>query len=229
MRAILRDGWYEIHPLLRRYFRDKLEASPHAEPAKRRYCGIMAKKSAEMPHNPTVEIVEEFKPFLLHLQASVGEYPQYIADEDLFWSYTGLARYYNGQGLYAIAEPYYQACLTATRTHLGDNHPDVASSLNNLAALYESQGRYTEAEPLYLEALDLRKRLLGDNHPLVANSLNNLAGLYRSQGRYTEAEPLYREAIKIATQVLGDNHPHTQTIMENYKTMLSQLRQAELR
>nr|NCR96576.1 tetratricopeptide repeat protein [Microcystis aeruginosa L311-01] len=92
-----------------------------------------------------------------------------------------------------------------------------------------SQGRYTEAEPLYLEALDLRKQLLGDNHPDVAQSLNNLAYLYQSQGRYKEAEPLYREAIKIATQVLGDNHPDSQTIMENYKTMLSQLRQAELR
>jgi len=75
----------------------------------------------------------------------------------------------------------------------------------------------------------LRKRLLGDNHPDVATSLNNLAALYYSQGRYTEAEPLYREAIKIATQVLGKNHPDSQTIMENYKTMLSQLRQAELR
>jgi tetratricopeptide (TPR) repeat protein len=105
----------------------------------------------------------------------------------------------------------------------------VAASLNNLANLYKSQGRYTEAEPLYLEALDLTKRLLGDNHPDVAQSLNNLAYLYQSQGRYTEAEPLYLEAIKIATQVLGKNHPHTQTIMENYKTMLSQLRQAELR
>ncbi len=176
-----RDGWYEIHPLLRRYFRDKLEASPHAEPAKRRYCEIMSKKSAEMPQNLTVEIVEEFKPFLLHLQTSVGEYPQYIADEDLFWSYTGLARYYNGQGLYAIAEPYYQACLTATRTHLGDNHPDVATSLNNLAGLYYSQGRYTEAEPLYLEALDLLKRLLGDNHPNTKTCRNNLQRLRQQQ------------------------------------------------
>ena len=86
------DGWYEIHPLLRRYFRDKLEASPHAEPAKRRYCGIMVKKSAEMPQNVTVEIVEDFKPFLLHLQASVGEYPEYIADEDLFGSYKYLGK-----------------------------------------------------------------------------------------------------------------------------------------
>ncbi|MCA2553140.1 MAG: tetratricopeptide repeat protein, partial [Microcystis sp. M04BS1] len=100
---------------------------------------------------------------------------------------------------------------------------------NNLAGLYDSQGRYTAAEPLYLEALDLKKQLLGDNHPSVATSLNGLAGLYRSQGKYKEAEPLYREAINIATQVLGENHPHTQTIMENYKTMLSQLRQAELR
>jgi tetratricopeptide (TPR) repeat protein len=209
------EGCYEIHPLLRRYFRDKLEASPHAEPAKRRYCGIMAKKSAEMPPDTTVEIVEEFKPFLLHLQASVGEYPEYIADEDLFWSYTGLARYYYGQGLYAIAEPYHQACLTATRTRLGDNHPDVATSLNNLAALYESQGRYPEAEPLYLEALDLYKRLLGDNHPFVANSLNNLAGLYQSQGRYPEAEPLYLEALDLRKQLLGDNHPDVATSLNN--------------
>jgi tetratricopeptide (TPR) repeat protein len=201
------EGWYEIHPLLRRYFRDKLEASPHAEPAKRRYCAIMAKKSAEMPYNPTVEIVEDFKPFLLHLQASVGEYPEYIADEDLLWSYTGLARYYNGQGLYAIAEPYYQACLTATRTRLGDNHPDVATSLNNLAGLYKSQGRYPEAEPLYLEALDLIKQLLGDNHPDVALSLNNLANLYNSQGRYPEAEPLLLEALDLSKRLLGDNHP----------------------
>jgi tetratricopeptide (TPR) repeat protein len=209
------EGWYEIHPLLRRYFRDKLEASPHAEPAKRRYCAIMAKKSAEIPQNPTVEIVEDFKPFLLHLQASVGEYPEYIADEDLAWSYTGLASYYNGQGLYAIAEPYYQACLTATRTSLGDNHPDVATSLNNLAALYYSQGRYPEAEPLYLEALDLRKRLLGDNHPLVALSLNNLAALHYSQGRYPEAEPLLLEALDLRKQLLGDNHPDVAASLNN--------------
>jgi len=209
------DGWYEIHPLLRRYFRDKLEASPHAEPAKRRYCGIMAKKSAEMPQNPTVEIVEDFKPFLLHLQASVGEYPEYIADEDLFWSYRGLARYYNGQGLYAIAEPYYQACLTATRTRLGDNHPDVAASLNNLAGLYYSQGRYPEAEPHLLEALDLSKRLLGDNHPDVATSLNNLANLYQYQGRYPEAEPLLLEALDLRKQLLGDNHPDVAASLNN--------------
>jgi len=189
----------------------------------------MTDTSRTVPQTPSLDITQNLTPLIPHIEQAVREYPQYIADEDLVSSYTGLARYYKGQGLYAIAEPYYQDCLTATRTRLGDNHPHVATSLNNLAALYDCQGRYTEAEPLYLEALDLRKPLLGDNHPSVALSLNNLAALYDCQGRYTEAEPLYREAINIATQVLGENHPHTQTIMENYKTMLSQLRQAELR
>ncbi len=209
------DGWYEIHPLLRRYFRDKLEASPHAEPAKSRYCTVMTDTSRTVPQTPTLDIIQNLTPLIPHIQQAVREYPEYIADEDLFWSYTGLAWYYEGQGLYAIAEPYYQDCLTATRTRLGENHPHVALSLNNLALLYDSQGRYTEAEPLYLEALDLRKRLLGDNHPSVATSLNNLALLYESQGRYTEAEPLYLEALDLTKQLLGDNHPDVATSLNN--------------
>ncbi|MFM7881683.1 MAG: tetratricopeptide repeat protein, partial [Microcystis panniformis] len=111
---------------------------------------------------------------------------------------------------------------------LGDNHPDVATSLNNLALLYSSQGRYTEAEPLYLQALDLRKQLLGDNHPHVATSLNNLAELYRSQGRYTEAEPLYLEALAIAEQALGENHPNTIIFRENLQIMRQQQKPTSL-
>ncbi|MFM7712165.1 MAG: tetratricopeptide repeat protein, partial [Microcystis sp.] len=102
---------------------------------------------------------------------------------------------------------------------LGDNHPFVATSLNNLAELYRSQGRYTEAEPLFLEALDLYKRLLGDNHPDVASSLNSLAALYHSQGRYTEAEPLYLQALDLYKQLLGNNHPNTKTVRNNLQIM----------
>ena len=99
---------------------------------------------------------------------------------------------------------------------LGEEHPDVATSLNNLALLYASQERYEEAEPLYLQALSLRKKLLGEEHPSVAISLNNLAGLYQSQGRYEEAEPLYLQALSILFSVLGDNHPYTKTGFNNF-------------
>ncbi|WP_254921402.1 tetratricopeptide repeat protein, partial [Nodularia sp. NIES-3585] len=72
---------------------------------------------------------------------------------------------YESQGRYDQAEPLYLQALELLKRLLGDNHPSVATSLNNLALLYESQGRYDQAEPLYLQALELFKRLLGDNHP----------------------------------------------------------------
>ncbi len=211
----LGNEWYQLHPLIRLYLREKLEGSEIANTAKSRYCTVMTDTSRTVPDTPTLDIIQNLTPLIPHIEQAVREYPEYIADEDLFWSYTGLARYYNGQGLYAIAEPYCQACLTATRTRLGDNHPDVAASLNNLALLYYSQGRYPEAEPLLLEALDLSKQLLGDNHPDVATSLNNLAGLYDSQGRYREAEPLYLEALDLRKQLLGDNHPDVAASLNN--------------
>jgi tetratricopeptide (TPR) repeat protein len=102
---------------------------------------------------------------------------------------------------------------------LGDNHPDVATSLNNLAGLYLSQGRYEEAEPLLLQALELDKQLLGDNHPHVSSSLNGLAKLYNSQGKYEEAEPLFLQALAIAEQALGENHPTTVRIRENLESL----------
>jgi tetratricopeptide (TPR) repeat protein len=55
--------------------------------------------------------------------------------------------------------------LELTRRLLGEEHPDVATSLHNLANLYESQGRYAEAEPLSLQALEIAERQLGVNHP----------------------------------------------------------------
>ncbi len=60
---------------------------------------------------------------------------------------------------------------------LGEEHPDVASSLNNLAGLYKSQGKYTEAEPLYQQALELCEQVLGSNHPNTVTIRNNLAYL----------------------------------------------------
>ncbi|MDJ0533340.1 MAG: CHAT domain-containing protein [Xenococcaceae cyanobacterium MO_207.B15] len=116
---------------------------------------------------------------------------------------------------YTEAEPLYQQSLTIRKQQLGDNHPDVAQSLNNQAALYESQGRYAEAEPLLQQSLAIYKQQLGGNHPDVAVSLNNLAALYESQGRYAEAETLLQQSLTIRKQLLGDNHPNVAISLNN--------------
>ena len=111
---------------------------------------------------------------------------------------------YDNQGRYEEAEPLYQRALAMRTRLLGDEHPDVARSLNNLALLYKNQGRYGEAEPLYQDALAMRQRLLGEAHPDTGTSLKNLANLYILMGRYREAEPLYLTSLQIRQRLFGN-------------------------
>lgn len=67
--------------------------------------------------------------------------------------------------------------LQMKRQLLGEEHPDVATSLNNLAGLYSSQGRYSQAEPLYQQALEICERCLGVNHPNTVTCRKNFENL----------------------------------------------------
>jgi len=222
------DNTFQLHQLIREFFRAKLTPLTSASVREAEtdlptvYCQRMAQIAQQVPEILTRDNILTLTPLIPHCAEAATTWRSAIADEDLCWSFTGLARFYKEQGAYAQAEPWYEECVRVCRDRLGDEHPDVASSLNNLAGLYESQGRYGEAEPLYQQALALRQRLLGDEHPDVASSLNNLAGLYRSQGRYGEAEPLYLQALSIWHSRLGVDHPHTQTGFRNFVELLCQ-------
>ena len=90
----------------------------------------------------------------------------------------------HNQGKYDEAEHLYQQSLTIRRnvyvmdidawTHTimelvmthkvvsqvyGDEHPNVAQSLNNLAELLRNQKKYEEAEPLFRQSLAIRRKV----------------------------------------------------------------------
>ncbi|NEO19175.1 MULTISPECIES: tetratricopeptide repeat protein [unclassified Moorena] len=129
----------------------------------------------------------------------------------------------NEQGKYSEAIPLAQEALRIRQQVLGEEHADVATSLNHLAALYREMGRYQQAEPLLTEALEMRRRLLGDQHPDVATSLNNLAALYYSMGRYQQAEPLYTQALQMDRKLLGEEHPSVATSLNNLALLYSSM------
>jgi tetratricopeptide (TPR) repeat protein len=209
------EGVYQLHPLIGQFFGDKLNAQADAAALRGAVAATAATIARGLPESPTLEDIAKVTLAIPHLANVANHQREALTDDDLKWIFIGVARFYEGQGIYAQAEPWHQDCLTATKERLGDRHPDVATSLNNLAALYDSQGRYEAAEPLYVEALQLRKDLLGDRHPDVATSLNNLAALYDSQGRYDAAEPLLLEALKLYKDLLGDRHPDVASSLNN--------------
>ena len=110
--------------------------------------------------------------------------------------------YFRSRGQYGEAEPLLQQQRAISEKHLGPNHPDTATSLNNLAILYSAQGQYEQAEPLYQRALALREKRLGPDHPDTATSLSNLAAFYQEQSKYEQAEPLNQRALVIREKKL---------------------------
>ncbi|MCF2146731.1 tetratricopeptide repeat protein [Desmonostoc muscorum LEGE 12446] len=208
-------GIYRLHPLIRQFFQMKLDESSEADKVKTIFATQMLEVAKQIPPQPNHEDIFKPTPYILHLAEVATHLSQYLSDEDLIVLFTGLGWFYQGQGLYHQAEPWYKLCKEVAENHLGLEHSDVAYSLNNLALLYGFAGRYSEAEPLFQKALELRKRLLGDNHPHVASSLNNLAELYRSIGRYKKAEPLFKQALELRKRLLGENHPDVANSLNN--------------
>jgi len=199
---------YRLHPLIREFLREKREESALANKFKQGFLEAMVGVAKQIPEAPNRQQIQVNTPAMPHLAEVVEDEDlrDLLSDEDLLWPFTGIGRFYEGQGLHSQLESWRRKCLSVTQSRFGSDHPYVANSLNNLAVVCESQGRYSEAESLYLQALTLRKRLLGEDHFDVATSMNNLGDFYRSQGRYSEAKPLLVKALQLRKGLCGENH-----------------------
>ncbi|PHM06619.1 tetratricopeptide repeat protein [Nostoc sp. 'Peltigera malacea cyanobiont' DB3992] len=209
------EGIYQLHPLLRKFFQSKLTGLEQAEELKRSLCKVMVAVIKEIPDSPTLKEINDISFAIPHLGEVTRNLIQYVSDDDLIWLFFGNGWFYYRQGLYNQAVSWYEQCLEITKKRLGEEHPSVATSLNNLAYLYKSQERYSEAEPLYRQALRIFRRCLGEEHPSVATSLNNLAVLYKSQGRYSEAESLYHQTLVLLQSLLEEEHSDIAVSLNN--------------
>ncbi|KAJ3294213.1 Kinesin light chain 3 [Borealophlyctis nickersoniae] len=126
-----------------------------------------------------------------------------------------LATLFLNQGRYEDAEPLFVRCQEIRRRVLGEDHPDMLSSINNLAVLYDNQGKYDKAEPLYVDFLERTRRVFGEDDPHTLLSINNLAAFYGEQGKSEKAEPLFVDCLERRRRVLGEDHPETLLSISN--------------
>jgi tetratricopeptide (TPR) repeat protein len=148
--------------------------------------------------------------------------------EDLLAEYLnkhGTAAYHAGD--HATATASFDKALKILESTLGENHPEVATGLNNLALLHYSQADYEAAEPLYERALAIDEKTLGPDHSGVATDLNNLALLYKKQGNFEAAEPLFKRALEIKEKAFEPGHPALISGLMNYASLLRVLDRVE--
>ncbi len=197
---------YRLHQLIREFLSDKQNNLVATDEQKYNFCQAMVEVAKTIPDSPTQEFIRSVKYAIPHLAEVAQSLTDAVSDENLIKPFVGLGRFYEGQGMYALAEPLYEQCVSVVQTRLGEEHPSVASSFNNLAYIYQSQGRYEEAEFLHKQALEMQKKLLGNEHLDVAESLNCLGLIYTDEGRYAEAELVYVQALEIRQHLLGTEH-----------------------
>ncbi|MEM6432633.1 MAG: CHAT domain-containing tetratricopeptide repeat protein [Cyanobacteria bacterium P01_D01_bin.115] len=81
----------------------------------------------------------------------------------------GLAAIYQSWGDYAKAELLIKQAMTIYSQQLGDNHPNIASSLNRLSILHQAKGNFDQAISLFDEGLEIEELHLNVNLASLAD------------------------------------------------------------
>ena len=89
------------------------------------------------------------------------------------------------------------------RRSSGEDHPDVADSLDTLADVFREQGRDAEAEPLYRRALAITEKSPDASAEDIACSLTNLGNCLLSLEKYEETERLYLRSLALWEKARG--------------------------
>jgi len=110
-------------------------------------------------------------------------------------------------GQYDEAESLARAQLELQKRRLGEDDPEVATSMNNLAWVLWPAGKRTEAVTSFQTALEMQRRHLGEMHARTADTMSGLAFLLMRMGRPAEAEPLAKKAVEVRERLFGQDAP----------------------
>lgn len=117
------------------------------------------------------------------------------------------ASLYSAAREYQLAEQEFLAVIPMYESHVGRDHSETLSVINNLGILYNRMELPAKAETAYREVLDRYRQKYGENHRTVADSYQNLATAITRAGRYAESIPMHQKAYEIYREVLPEEQP----------------------
>jgi CHAT domain-containing protein/Tfp pilus assembly protein PilF len=115
------------------------------------------------------------------------------------------------KGEYKEASRLEQEALVILKQLFGDEHPEVARSLDHLGLFAQLQGDYGAAQQYYEQVLRQREHLLGPNHPDTGRALRSLAVVLDGTGNLEQGRSYHQRALSIFAETLGEDHPETTT------------------
>lgn len=214
-------GTYQLHQLIREFFRSKLSNWPEADNLKRSFCQDMAELAQQIPQTPNREQILAIAPNIPHLAETTTTWPDSLDNKNLSRTFVGLGRFYEGQGFYHEAKTWYETCIQVTKQRCQEDRVTLASIQGHLARIHQFQGQYIESEKLYNQILKIQKEYLDATSPETAETLNDFGVVLYKQGKYREAEPVLRKAIELLIAAYGECHPKVLEVQGNLAALES--------
>ena len=95
------------------------------------------------------------------------------------------------------AQAQYSEALALARAAFAEEHPQVATALDDLAGMQLRNGDYAAAQAGYEKVLQIRQATQGPGHPGVAEALGHLGRCAFEQGQHDRARGLFEQALGI--------------------------------
>ena len=113
--------------------------------------------------------------------------------------------------------------LALKKKLLGENHQDVAISLNNVGIFLKNLGRNKEALDSFEKALKLLEKLPAEHQLAVPAILNNIGTSLIYDGRNEEDLDSFEQALKLFEKLPGEQQLVVATILDNIGDSLRNL------
>jgi len=98
----------------------------------------------------------------------------------------------------------------------GDDHPRVATTLNNIGNVLQDKGDLDGALKCYREAERIDRAAFGDDHPNIAIRANNIGSVLLARGDRDGARRMAGEALRIGVRTFGPRSLDTLLWARNY-------------
>src|SRR5690606_9069537 len=110
---------------------------------------------------------------------------------------------------YDEADDLLRRALAVRERVFGQDHPHVASTLNELAQVAGARGDTELEEAYYRRMIDIYEAAHGTRHYLVGIAKSNLATVFMKRDQYEQAEALLREVVGLFIETLSADHMNT--------------------
>lgn len=122
---------------------------------------------------------------------------------------------HQARGEYDLACAAHERAIEIFRRDLGEEHPNVAFTLNNLGNALNVGGHAEKAIPVFLRAINIAEGTLGVTHPLLGTLYMNLCGAQDYLGAYEDSLQACEHALDIHRNSLPPGDPNVAISLAN--------------